>query len=1217
MASIEEGDVVLEESGIRHTRASRAVATRRRTGRKKTAAPARTTRSKRSTRALVTVDSDEENEEVQEELSQTISDAETSQGHADEQGSPEAPKDDDEDGGGDSDDDEVGHLLSALNTSTEEGSALENGVGEGSHNIEDEQDAEDEDSVVEDILTAQVTEGIEEAEDDTNVVTVIEEEQTTAVLQSDEDDRGSVSGDTEPPENGSAVPEKKIEEEVEEEEEGDPGLEEENSNQSVDEREVPELEDSPPPTINVVLPSPIRSGLRVRSEVSSVDDSLEGSQGLSQEVPEDRDIQCIVSEERNISERSDDSVNEIYSEVTTEKKDPEEQMEVETDELLVVQEALPQEEMDVTDVKYNVEEMTVIDEVVDDGGQEERTETAGVNEIEGQDAVGETGDGESDFRTEPDTEMVSEDELPTESSKEPLETEAVSDEELPDPTATVDLPETEAVSEDELPPEKTDKKKKRAAAKQAASGKKKARSSEAKKRKLLDGDTYDPSSPTSENSCDESPAAKRAAVSNASSGTQAKPVTKARKSLPELEKYWKAVKEDPSDFTGWTYLLQYVDQENDIEAAREAYDAFLSHYPYCYGYWRKYADYEKRKGNKEKCEEVFERGLKAIPLSVDLWIHFLNYSKATYPEDEEHLRAQFEKAISACGMEFRSDRLWESYIKWENEGKRLQNVTDLYDRLLTTPTQGYTNHFDNFQEHISSNPPQKVLSVDEFLTLRREVLQMLKQYDQPTAVADDTAPGEEVEAPPGEEPDEQPVVKTDEETTALRERIISIRRKIHKITVSAVADRWNFEEGIKRPYFHVKPLERCQLKNWKEYLDYEIEQGDQERIIILFERCLIACALYEEFWIKFIRYLESLKGDMMDKIRNVYERACTIHHTKKPNLHLHWAVFEESHGNYDRASEILNNLEKLVPNMLQVAYRRINLERRCNNMENVCALYEHYISNTKNKVISNNMAIKYARFCWKVKGDIEKAVSILNKAVEKDKDNPRLYLQLIDMGLQVNPLDENNIIFIIDQFLSRDTDPEQKVLFAQRKVEFLEDFGSDILSVQRAHDEFQRYFKQAKDRKKKSPELDAKNLDGTSKKAKNTSAVVDGTQVHSGHTSSHSSPQATHSGTGQQAPQTPSGAQPQTATTGTGQYPPPTYGQTGGYSQQPPTQAGYQGGQYPPTGPQQPPAAYSQPPYNQQYTQSSDPNYANYQNWSYSQTGYGGYNQGWGNYNYY
>jgi hypothetical protein len=49
------------------------------------------------------------------------------------------------------------------------------------------------------------------------------------------------------------------------------------------------------------------------------------------------------------------------------------------------------------------------------------------------------------------------------------------------------------------------------------------------------------------------------------------------------------------------------------------------------------------------------------------------------------------------------------------------------------------------------------------------------------------------------------------------------------------------------------------------------------------------------------------------------------------------------------------------------------------------------------------------------------------------------------MGLQQNPLNEDSIISIIDQFLSRDTDPEQKVLFAQRKVEFLEDFGNDIL----------------------------------------------------------------------------------------------------------------------------------------------------------------------------
>lgn len=42
---------------------------------------------------------------------------------------------------------------------------------------------------------------------------------------------------------------------------------------------------------------------------------------------------------------------------------------------------------------------------------------------------------------------------------------------------------------------------------------------------------------------------------------ETKPASPKKKTLPELEKYWKAVNEDPSDFTGWTYLLQYVDQE--------------------------------------------------------------------------------------------------------------------------------------------------------------------------------------------------------------------------------------------------------------------------------------------------------------------------------------------------------------------------------------------------------------------------------------------------------------------------------------------------------------------------------------------------------------------------------------------------------------------------------------------------------------------------------
>ena len=55
---------------------------------------------------------------------------------------------------------------------------------------------------------------------------------------------------------------------------------------------------------------------------------------------------------------------------------------------------------------------------------------------------------------------------------------------------------------------------------------------------------------------------------------------------------------------------------------------------------------------------------------------------------------------------------------------------------------------------------------------------------------------------------------------------------------------------IKRPYFHAKPLDKYQLQNWHDYLDFEVAEGNHKRTVFLFERCVIACAMYEEFWMK-------------------------------------------------------------------------------------------------------------------------------------------------------------------------------------------------------------------------------------------------------------------------------------------------------------------------------------------------------------------------------
>ena len=73
-----------------------------------------------------------------------------------------------------------------------------------------------------------------------------------------------------------------------------------------------------------------------------------------------------------------------------------------------------------------------------------------------------------------------------------------------------------------------------------------------------------------------------------------------------------------------------------------------------------------------------------------------------------------------------------------------------------------------------------------------------------------------------------------------------------------------FEKRFKRLYFHVKPLGQNDLQNWSRYLDYELIHGNvvathasshaQDSITVLFERCLIPCALYEEFWLRYAEW---------------------------------------------------------------------------------------------------------------------------------------------------------------------------------------------------------------------------------------------------------------------------------------------------------------------------------------------------------------------------
>lgn len=92
----------------------------------------------------------------------------------------------------------------------------------------------------------------------------------------------------------------------------------------------------------------------------------------------------------------------------------------------------------------------------------------------------------------------------------------------------------------------------------------------------------------------------------------------------------------------------------------------------------------------------------------------------------------------------------------------------------------------------------------------------------------------------------------DEMESALKEKLDAQTKAVYKKTQEGTNSRWVYEAEIKRPYFHVKPLDAVQLNNWSKYLDFEENAGDLNRIRALYERCLVPC-VSDAVWIFYQR----------------------------------------------------------------------------------------------------------------------------------------------------------------------------------------------------------------------------------------------------------------------------------------------------------------------------------------------------------------------------
>jgi len=89
-------------------------------------------------------------------------------------------------------------------------------------------------------------------------------------------------------------------------------------------------------------------------------------------------------------------------------------------------------------------------------------------------------------------------------------------------------------------------------------------------------------------------------------------------------------------------------------------------------------------------------GFVNLRLSVDFWSDFINYCFSLY-EDENSIRDLFDMMVGTCGIHFWSDPLWEMFIEWEKERGHTSRVIQIYDQLLSVPTEKHATHWHKYK----------------------------------------------------------------------------------------------------------------------------------------------------------------------------------------------------------------------------------------------------------------------------------------------------------------------------------------------------------------------------------------------------------------------------------------------------------------------------------------------------------------------------------------
>ncbi|CAL5323189.1 unnamed protein product [Camellia sinensis] len=151
------------------------------------------------------------------------------------------------------------------------------------------------------------------------------------------------------------------------------------------------------------------------------------------------------------------------------------------------------------------------------------------------------------------------------------------------------------------------------------------------------------------------------------------------------------------DFDTWTSIISKIEKTypDNIEKICSVYDSFLSEYPLCHGYWRKYAAHKAHLCTVDKVGEIFERAVQSATYCVGIWVEYCSFSMSAY-EDPSDVRRLFKRAMSFVGKDYLCYPLWDKYIEFESSQQQWIFLAKIYVQTLKFPTKRLCRYYDKY-----------------------------------------------------------------------------------------------------------------------------------------------------------------------------------------------------------------------------------------------------------------------------------------------------------------------------------------------------------------------------------------------------------------------------------------------------------------------------------------------------------------------------------------